>query len=919
MKAGSASDLSLLRRVWKEARPHARLIVGLFALSVLGAPLSLLAPLPLKLAVDCGIQGLPLPGPLAALLPAGTSGAAAIAVAAALLVALTILSQAHSMAVALLRALAGERLLSSFQSRLFLHAQRLSLAYHDTHGSADVVYRIQRDASSLQTLTVDGVTPFVSAVVLLVGMFTVAARLDMQLACIALAVTPVFLVLAHVFRSRLRERSREVKRLESSAQGVLHEVFGALRVVKAFGQEEREGERFLRSSRAGIRARLRLSFAEGRFDMLVALTTALGTGAVLFVGAGHVHAGVLTLGNLLVVLSYIARIYEPVRTISKKALSMQSALASAERAFAILDERPEVVERPGALPLQRAHGRVSFADVAFGYSAEQPVLEHVSIDVEPGMRVGIAGRTGSGKTTLLGLLARFHDPTAGAIRLDGIDLRDLRLADLRSQFAVVLQETVLFSASIAENIAYARPGASEAEIVAAAKAAEAHDFITALPDSYDTQVGERGMQVSGGERQRIALARAFLKDAPILLLDEPTSALDPGTEGAILASMERLMRGRTSFLISHRPSALVPCDLVLQVDAGRVVATPGAARQAGAGGGAAESSDEIALRTELAALAPRVFGAGAEVVGVAGQALPRTAYPIDLFVLTLADGRQVRVVRKDFGDSLVAKDDRAGRRERELRVYRDVLPELGLGSPAYYGSVWQEAPARHWLLLEHVAGAPLRHEPFPAWVAAAGELGRMQGRLARRRNQALAGNHGWLLRHDQGFFLRSAEAAVGAVERTVPRLHERVAAFVRAYRPHTGQMAAQRPALVHGSWRPRNILVAPAPAGPRICALDWELAGWGSPLYDLAFLSDGFDGADLDALRAAWRNEVTAQGVAVPSDDEAAWLVDCFRLHKICKSLSECGTWKAPDAPVEKLACEAERLVRVVTRSAADV
>jgi ATP-binding cassette subfamily B protein len=318
-------------------------------------------------------------------------------------------------------------------------------------------------------------------------------------------------------------------------------------------------------------ARIHLALLEGRFGLLVGVATALGMAAVLFIGVRHVRSGALTLGQLLMVLTYLGQLYDPLKTISRKAAAVQSYLASAERVFALLDERPDVPERAHARPLGRASGAVAFRTVCFAYDPDHPVLRDVSFEVPPGARVAVAGRTGAGKTTVVNLLTRFYDPTSGAILLDGVDLRDYRLADLRNQFAIVLQEPVLFSTSIGENIAYGRPGASELDVVEAARAAGAHEFIVRLPRGYATPVGERGMQLSGGERQRVALARAFLKDAPLLILDEPTSSVDVKTEAAILEAMDRLMRGRTSFLITHRASALVGCDVQLQLEGGRLV------------------------------------------------------------------------------------------------------------------------------------------------------------------------------------------------------------------------------------------------------------------------------------------------------------------------------------------------------------
>src|SRR3989454_5250701 len=315
-----------------------------------------------------------------------------------------------------------------------------------------------------------------------------------------------------------------------------------------------------------------MALMEGRYGVLVGLTSALGTAAVLFMGVRHVVEGVLTVGQLWMALRYLDKLYEPLKTISKKAAGIQSYLASAERAFALLDEQPEVPERADARPIARAAGRLAFRQVCFAYGPDRPVLYDVSFAIAPGTRLGIVGATGAGKTTLISLLTRFYDPSNGAILLDGVDLREYKLAALRRQFAVVLQDPVLFSLSIADNIAYAAPGASQEHVVAAAQAANAHEFIERLPQGYETEVGERGVKLSGGQRQRIALARAFLKDSPVLILDEPTSSVDAKTEAAIVEALERLKQGRTVIVISHRSTTLAGCFAFLTVDGGRVVA-----------------------------------------------------------------------------------------------------------------------------------------------------------------------------------------------------------------------------------------------------------------------------------------------------------------------------------------------------------
>ncbi len=568
------ASYTLYRRLLGQARPYWPHLGGLFLLSLLSSPLALLTPLPLKMAVDSVVGShRQIPGSLAALLPAAAtrSHTALLVVAAVLFVMIALLTQLQQLGSSVLSAYTGEKLVLGFRVRLFGHVQRLSLLYHDSRGTTDSTYRIQYDAVSIQNIIVDGIFPFITAAVTIASMIYITARIDWQLALVALAVSPALFLVARAYRHRLRRQWGDAKKLESCAMSVVQEVLAAMRVVKAFGQENYEQERFICQSSKGLRARVHLAFVAGSFGLLVGLLTAVGTAAVLFMGMHHIEAGVLTLGELLVVMSYLAQLYIPLQIISKKAADLQASLASAERAFSLLDEASDAADRPNARPLARALGTVAFRKVSFAYSKDHPVLHDISFEIGPGTHLGIAGTTGAGKTTLVSLLTRFYDPTAGQILLDGVDLRDYKLVDLREQFAIVLQEPVLFSSSIAENIAYARPGASYHDIVAAAKAANAHEFITGLPQGYETQVGERGMRLSGGERQRISLARAFLKDAPILILDEPTSSVDTKTEAAIMEAMERLMHGRTTFMIAHRLGTLANCDARLQIEQGRLI------------------------------------------------------------------------------------------------------------------------------------------------------------------------------------------------------------------------------------------------------------------------------------------------------------------------------------------------------------
>ncbi len=575
---GGTSDHGLPRRVLEQARPAWRYLVAALVLDLLATPVVLLTPVPLKIAVDSVVGSKPPPGFLTAVLPrlATDSRTTLLLVAAGLQVVVVLLAQLQQLGSDVLHTIVGERLTLEFRSRLFRHLQRLSLAFHDSRGTADSIYRVQYDAQAIQQLTVDGLIPVLASVMTLAATIAVTARIDPELALVALAISPLLFVFSRSYKVRMRPRYHAAKRLESSALKIAQEVLTALRVVKAFGQESSEQMRFVSRSSEGAITRVRLALAEGTFGLLVNLTTAIGTAAVLVIGIRNVRSGMLSLGELLVVVSYLSQLYGPLKTISKQTASLQSAAAGAERAFELLDELPEVPERPGALPLRRAAGAIEFRQVSFAYGDNGFVLRDLSFAVTPGTRLGIFGTTGAGKTTLVGLLVRLYDPSAGQILLDDVDLRDYQLQGLRNQFAMVLQEPVLFSASIAENISYGHPTASWDEVLAAAVAANAHDFITGFPDGYDTIVGERGMRLSGGERQRIALARAFLKDAPILILDEPTSSVDTGTEGAIFEALERLMEGRTVILITHRPSALQLCNASIQVEHGQITRMDGA-------------------------------------------------------------------------------------------------------------------------------------------------------------------------------------------------------------------------------------------------------------------------------------------------------------------------------------------------------
>ena len=830
-------DVVLFRRLLSQARPYWPHVVALFLLSLLSSPLSLLTPLPLKIAVDSVIGSHPLPHVIAPLVPEAIahSPAVLLAIAVGLLLTVALLRQLQELTNTLLQAYVKEKLLQNFRARLFRHVQRLSLAYHDARGTSDSTYRIQQDAMAIQYVLIDGVIPFISATVTLVGMIYVMTRIDWQLALIALAISPGLVVTGRIFRRRLRRHSREAKKLESSTMSIVQEVLGALRVVKAFGQEAREEERFIRRSTEGMKVRLRLASLEGSFNVLVGLASAAGMAAVLLIGVRHVGAGVLTLGELLMVMAYMNQLYEPLKTISRKAATLQLHLASAERAFALLDEPSDVEERPDARPLGRANGAIAFRNVSFAYGKDRPVLHDISFDVEPGARLGIAGASGAGKSTLISLLTRFYDPTEGEIRLDGVDLRDFRLEDLRRQFAVVPQDPVLFSASIAENIAYARPGASESDLVAAAQAANAHEFIVRLPQAYDTQVGERGIQLSGGQRQRIAIARAFLKDSPVLILDEPTSAVDDEAEAVIVEAIRRLMRERTVILITHRSSLLENCTSLVVLENGRLVSdtTNAPVVLTSATGPAVVREPQATFMSHPAVHAWRQLYPDAELLRITPLRVRR---------------RKSTIYRLEgagpAGSAVIAKWSQRSQRAHALierTVYEKILPGLSVPSLRYYGFLEDSDVDRCWLFLEEATGAKYSR----LLAADRAQAARWLGLLHTAATQAAAkaqlpdGGPG---RYRE--FLRSGSEEIQKhlgnpvldpdhidfLDAMLARLTELDGRWNRLEEICDGAP----PTLVHGDFNGKNLRLRPAGDGSAVVVFDWEDAGWGVPAVDLA-------------------------------------------------------------------------------------
>jgi ATP-binding cassette subfamily B protein len=580
-KADGTQRRRLFRRSIREIGSYWPHVVALFFVSILATPLTLLTPIPLKIAVENVINGKPPPSWLQTFFPNGTSSSTLLIVAAVLQVLIVLLLEVQVLATNIYQSWVGEHLTLRFRSKLLTNAQRVSFSFHDSRGTSDSIYRIQYDARAIENLTVQTLIPLTVAACTMFAMIVVIFTIDPLLAAVALLVAPVFFAYQRYFRTRMRPRYAEAYAIDSQAMSLMHESLGAFRVVKAFGREDYELDRFVTQARRGAHSRVRLVSAESLFFLAVSVTTAIGTAAVLYVGVRSVQSNRITLGALLVVIGYLAQLYTPLQRLTNASANIQANLATAERAFELLDAAPDTTDHPDARPLRRAAGQFELRHVGFEYESGSPVLQDVSLVIPAGARLGIVGRTGAGKTTLVGLLMRFYDVTTGSILLDGIDIRDYRVADLRRQFSMVLQDPVLFSTSIAENIAYARPNATRDDIVVAARAAGADDFIARLSDGYDTTVGERGLRLSGGERQRVAVARSFLRDAPVLLLDEPTSSVDIATEAAILSTMERLMEGRTVITVAHRLTTLERCDLVVHVDGGGVCQIePGEAAEA---------------------------------------------------------------------------------------------------------------------------------------------------------------------------------------------------------------------------------------------------------------------------------------------------------------------------------------------------
>lgn len=450
----------------------------------------------------------------------------------------------------------GQRMIYDLAADLFAKLQQLSLRFHTNQSVGDNIRRVTADCACVSTIVKDAILPVLSSAVSLVVMFAILWRMDATLALLSLAVVPYMMIVFKVYAQPMLDRSYEAQEIEGRIYEVVEQTFAAIPAVQAFGREELNERRFAQTTHNALAATLSLTNIQLRFKILIGLATAFGTAMILWFGAQHALAGQMTVGAILLFLSYLASLYAPLEAVMYTSSTIQSAAGSAHRVWEVLRAETEVKDKPDAIALSKVRGHVQLQNVTFGYKPGRPVLRDITLEVKPGETLALVGTTGAGKSTLVSLIPRFFDPWQGRVLIDGQDARDVRRKSLRSQIALVLQEPFLFPMSVAENIAYGNPHATVAEIEAAARAANAHDFITRLPDGYRSLVGERGATLSGGERQRMSIARALLKNAPILILDEPTSALDAETEKLLLEALAQLMAHRTTFIIAHRLSTV---------------------------------------------------------------------------------------------------------------------------------------------------------------------------------------------------------------------------------------------------------------------------------------------------------------------------------------------------------------------------
>ncbi len=577
MSPNTTNSTLTIARLCKRAMGYAlrrRVALAVVLVTMLaGVGLNVLTPWPMKFLIDYVLRGKPMP-PLAhrivAALPGASTPSALIGWTVASTVLLFLLNWAIGLAAAFGNISLGQRMTYHLAGDLFAKLQQLSLHFHARKSVGDNLRRVTADCACASVIVKDALLPLGSALVSLITMFCILWRVDATLALFSLAVVPYMLWVFRRYARPMMTLSYDQQNAEGKIYEVVERTFAAMPVVQAFSREAANDQSFACAAGDTLAVTLSLTGLQLRFRILMGLATALGTAGVLWLGALHVQAGRLQIGDIWIVLYYLASLYAPLQAIMYTGSTIQDSAGSARRVWEVLDTETQVKDRHGAVPLIAPRGHLRFENVTFGYEPGRPVLLNISLDAPPGHTIALVGATGAGKSTLVSLIPRFGDPWEGRVTVDGHDIRDLRLKTLRNHVALVLQEPFLFPMTIAENIAYGCPKASVEQIEAAARAANAHEFIVKLPKAYHTLVGERGATLSGGERQRVSIARALLKNAPILILDEPTSALDAETEHGLMAALERLTTGRTTFIIAHRLSTVRRATRILVLKDGAV-------------------------------------------------------------------------------------------------------------------------------------------------------------------------------------------------------------------------------------------------------------------------------------------------------------------------------------------------------------
>ncbi len=466
----------------------------------------------------------------------------------------------------------GQRMVYDLRARLFEHLSALGLHHHLTTSTADAVYRIDVDAYAIENLVMSGIFPLATSIISLTVMFGWVFWLNPTIALLSLTVVPFLYMCLRYYTSTLVNREERVKELESKLLERLYETFGAIRLVKSFSRETHELERYTQAGETTMKARIAITWQSSLFSVVVSTITILGTALVVVVGGDQVMNGRLTIGQLTIVIAYLAAVYGPLSAIAHTTGQLQGAFAGAKRVRAMFALLPETVDTPGAIEPEGITGNIRFEQVGFSYPDRARVLHDITFSAKPGEMIALVGLTGAGKTTLVSLIPRFYDTMEGRVTIDGVDVRLYKVRPLREKISIVLQDPVLFQGTIEDNIRYGRLDATRQEVEEAARAAHAHEFITRLPKGYDSEVAEAGGGLSGGERQRLSVARAILKNAPILILDEPTSSLDAISEEIVFAALRQLRAGRTTIVIAHRLSTVRDADRILVLDGGRIVA-----------------------------------------------------------------------------------------------------------------------------------------------------------------------------------------------------------------------------------------------------------------------------------------------------------------------------------------------------------